>query len=479
MNLKILFILSIFFGINNIYSQWQNDVRLTNDTAFSGSSINNGCAANGNTVHVVWYDLRDGNREIYYKRSTDGGINWGADTRLTNDPAVSEYPTVAVSSSVVHVVWKDARNGNWEDIYYKRSTDGGLSWETDTRLTNDPAWSWFPSVSVSGSDVHVVWQEYRDGNWEIYYKRSTDGGISWGADRGLTNNNATSWYPSVAVSGQIVHVVWQDYRDGNFEIYYKRSTNGGVSWGADTRLTFNAAASWLSTVAVSDQAVHVVWHDYRDGNYEIYYKRSTDAGISWGANTLLTNNPSGSESPSVSVSGQVVHVVWHDYRDGNYEIYYKRSTDGGISWETDTRLTNNPGDSHAPSSTVSGSMVHVVWQDNRDGNSEIYYKRDPTGKPIGIITISNEIPNQFRLLQNYPNPFNPSTTIEFDIKNTSFAKLYIYDVLGRAVETLVNEELKASSYKVAFDGGKLSSGVYYYTLTTEGFTETKKMILVK
>jgi hypothetical protein len=71
--------------------------------------------------------------------------------------------------------------------------------------------------------------------------------------------------------------------------------------------------------------VHVVWSDARDADYEIYYKRSTDGGISWGGDTRLTNAPSTSEIPSITVSGSVVHVVWFDLRDLNYEIYSKRS----------------------------------------------------------------------------------------------------------------------------------------------------------
>ncbi len=67
--------------------------------------------------------------------------------------------------------------------------------------------------------------DYRDGNEEIYYKLSTDGGTKWGADIRLTNNTVRQ-FPSVAVSGSQINVVWMDYRDGNEEIYYKRSTDG-------------------------------------------------------------------------------------------------------------------------------------------------------------------------------------------------------------------------------------------------------------
>ncbi len=256
-----------------------------------------------------------------------------------------------------------------------------MSWGTDTRLTNNSAWSFNPSISVSGSVVHVVWYDLRDGNFEIYYKRSIDAGKSWGTDTRLTNNPAFSGFPSGSVSGQLVHIVWFDTRDGNqkYEIYYKRSTNGGVSWGADTRLTNNSKDSQSPSVTVSGSVVHVVWYDGRDGNKEIYYKRSTDGGKIWGADTRLTNNSAESSSPSVSVSGSIVHLIWLDHRNGNYEIYYKCSTDGGKIWGADARLTNNSADSWYPSVAVSGSVVHVVWRDKRDGNYEIYYKRKLTG----------------------------------------------------------------------------------------------------
>jgi len=110
--------------------------------------------------------------------------------------------------------------------------------------------------------------------------------------------------------------------------------------------------------------------------------------------------------------------------------------------------------------------------------SEVW--RFKTGPPIiGIQTISNEIPKEFKLIQNYPNPFNPITKIRFDLPKNVNVKLTIYDMLGREVETIVNEHLNAGSYEVTFDGTKYTSGVYYYRLNAGDFVETKKMILVK
>jgi len=494
----LVFVLIIHCTLNNdiCSAQWQPDVRLTNDTAGSWISSNNAwsVAASGNVVHVVWKDFRNVNDEIYYKRSTDGGVSWGADTRLTNNAATPWYYSVTVSGSVVHVLWQDIRDGNYE-IYYKRSTDAGVSWGADTRLTNNTAESWAPSAAVSGSVVHVLWQDIRDGNYEIYCKRSTDAGVSWGADTRLTNNISDSYYPSVTASGPVVHVVWEDFRDGNWEIYYKRSIDAGINWGADTRLTNNSSNSEDPCVAISGSVVNIVWDEYRDSNYEIYYKRSTDAGVSWEADTRLTENNAESRYPSVAASGLGVNVVWEDFRDGNWEIYYKRSTDAGVSWSSDTRLTNNAAVSYLPTVAVSGSVVHVVWEDSRDGNAEIYYKRNPTGNPTGIQNISSEVPSSYSLSQNYPNPFNPTTNIRYAIPNNlsspqsetrrlvgrggDLVQLKVFDELGREVQTLVNEKQSAGTYEVSFDGSKLNSGVYFYRLSSGDFKSIKKMVMIK
>jgi hypothetical protein len=102
---------------------------------------------------------------------------------------------------------------------------------------------------------------------------------------------------------------------------------------------------------------------------------------------------------------------------------------------------------------------------------------------VGIKPISSFVPNIYSLYQNYPNPFNPVTKIKFDVgrirESSSLVTLKIYDVMGREIETLVNEQLQQGTYEASFDGSKLTSGVYFYKLVTSGFTETKKMVLLK
>lgn len=98
---------------------------------------------------------------------------------------------------------------------------------------------------------------------------------------------------------------------------------------------------------------------------------------------------------------------------------------------------------------------------------------------IGIKPISTEVPAEFSLQQNYPNPFNPSTIIRFLIKDSRSVSLKIFDVIGKEVTTLVNEQLKAGEYEINWDASAYASGIYYYKLVTDNFSDTKKMVLIK
>jgi hypothetical protein len=91
----------------------------------------------------------------------------------------------------------------------------------------------------------------------------------------------------------------------------------------------------------------------------------------------------------------------------------------------------------------------------------------------------SETPEVYSLSQNYPNPFNPTTKIYFSIPKSNNVTLKIYDIVGKEVETLINKEMSPGNYSIDFNATKLSSGIYFYKLTSANFTQTKKMILVK
>jgi hypothetical protein len=142
------------------------------------------------------------------------------------------------------------------------------------------------------------------------------------------------------------------------------------------------------------------------------------------------------------------------------------------------------------SSTTTGQRTFCMYQDNSAGCSAAtmtYTVSNPSRPNIqltmnlamGISNNLNGIPKEFALFQNYPNPFNPVTKIRYDMPIRGFAVLKVYDMLGKEIATLVNEDKKEGRYIVDFDGSSLASGVYFFKFQVGNFIQTKKMILLK
>jgi hypothetical protein len=137
-----------------------------------------------------------------------------------------------------------------------------------------------------------------------------------------------------------------------------------------------------------------------------------------------------------------------------------------------------------------GQYPFYPWEAWVPFNNALYYKgayayfadyqlcRYTETQPLGIVT-DKEFPKAFVLFQNYPNPFNPSTSISFTLSSKSFVSLKVFDALGREVSVLLSEELPAGTYARQWNGSNLPSGVYFYRLQADKFTETKKLILLK
>jgi hypothetical protein len=347
----------------------------------SGASLSPSIAVDSsNNIHVVWVDITPGNYEIYYKRSTDGGASWSGTKRLTWTSTWNEEPAMAVASSNdIHVVWADFKSGSYE-IFHKKSTDGGATWASSRRLTWTSGRSVSPAIMVdSSNNIHVVCNDNTPSDDEIYFKKSTNGGASWTTKR-LTWNSEDSMNPSITADpSNNIYVVWvNDTPAINYEIYYKKSTNGGVSWPGAKRLSWSPEDSILPDIASDSTGnTHVVWSDYTPGTVGIFHRKSTNGGITWSVTKNLTKYTFDSFDPAISVdSNDNIHVVWDDDTPGSIEIYYKRSTDGGVTWANSKRLTWNSGNSQFPAISLdSSNNIHVVWHDDSPGNAEIFYKK--------------------------------------------------------------------------------------------------------
>jgi hypothetical protein len=127
--------------------------------------------------------------------------------------------------------------------------------------------------------------------------------------------------------------------------------------------------------------------------------------------------------------------------------------------------------------TEGDSLMFYPYTVTRPG---VIYEFATTAPTVPVINISSEVPDKYDLIQNYPNPFNPATNINFKLPERSFVTIKVYNLLGQLVKVLIdNKRYDAGVYQALFDGSTLSSGIYFYTLQTEKFTQTKRMVLLK
>ncbi len=178
------------------------------------------------------------------------------------------------------------------------------------------------------------------------------------------------------------------------------------------------------------------------------------------------NNP-----PKIALDKYNSVYITGDRLNGSYNEFatIKYSSNGLQQW-----LMTHPGG--GAKITVNKNLDVFVAGASVTGTDFITIKYS---QPDGIISFNKNVPSKFILFQNYPDPFNPTTKINFELPKESFTKLIIYDLLGREVATLVNEQLKPGTYEVEWNGSSYASGVYFYNLTSADFTETKKMVLMK
>jgi hypothetical protein len=358
------------------------------------------------TVYVIWSDGRLGYGGICLNYSTDGGDTWlASDIRIDRNPGPSggaEYPLICGSGNTLYVAWFDYRNGVLPDIYFSRSVDDGATWlVSDIRLNHNPAATAearYQSLCCSGSRVYCAWEDDRNTKRDIFFQYSVDGGVTWQAtDKRLDTDapgNGESGGVRLASGVNSVYAVWYDTRDGNGDIRFNRSTDGGATWQvSDTRLDSDGAganASFMPDLACVDSNVYVVWSDRRNvsaaSNHEdIYAAVSHDAGATWPAGNIRLNTDAAgagsAEAPRVRCSGGFVFVAWMDERNGAWpDIYLTASADSGDTWlASDLRVNTSPAagaQAVYPNLWCSGSSVYVVWTDDRNSNfGDIYFSR--------------------------------------------------------------------------------------------------------
>ncbi|HVP58620.1 MAG TPA: FlgD immunoglobulin-like domain containing protein [bacterium] len=472
-------------------SLWSADTRLTVDADSSALALGNAtkiAVDSHGRIHVVWYDRRDGQWEIYYKRC-DGGT-WEPDTRLTTSAGNSVTPAIAVDSADrLYVVWSDDRDGSWA-IYYKQYD--GVSWGADQRLVSAGLGQGYPAIAVDGNDnIYVAWQYIGPtGGSSLIYLKRFDGSV-WEPTQAMANTVWPDRTPAVAADAAgSVHVVWYEDRRAELEpslLEYRKFN--GFAWEPPETLV-EAPDILTPSIAVGPNgSVHVCWRDKRysdeDGSYEIFYKRYE--GAAWGPDQRLTQAPGTSDNPSIAVAPDgVIHVVWADWRWGNAEIYHSYCDERG--WTLNGRLTKAPDRSDLPSVACDAEgNAHVVWMDHRDGNSEMYYKTSRIGTLAGVdgdAMSADQLGGQVYQLAVSPNPAPSGAVLRLVTRQDARVRLSLYDVRGRLVWSYDAGRKVPGSYDIPWDGcdswGRaVSPGTYFARLTSGRGNALTKVVVVK
>ena len=431
------------------------------------------------TVHAIHFvDSLNGwaalytftpNRAGYIAATNDGGINW--------------YFQYYIEGVTLHNVYFYDQYFGWavgSSGIFLRTVNGGATWQEDF-LSMD--WSW----SVEFVNPNLGWVGV---GFAGYIRKTTDGGYSWQYksvpsysrmnDIDFINENI-GW-----AVGQYGHII--------------KTTNGGEIWIHQNSMVsqelndvefVNENEGWV--VGLGGIILHTTnggtnWFlQGSNTSSDLFGVSFCNQDVGWiaGDQGLILNTENGGGPPipvelvsfSANFNNGVVNLSWvtaTELNNSGFEV--ERKSENG-DWNKIAFVQGN--------GTTTETKHYFYLDDIQNiNNPKLHYRLkqidfDGSFEYSKEIEININLPSIFRLGQNYPNPFNPNTTINYELPIKSSVTLKIVDILGNEVETLVNEEKNAGYYQISFDGSNISSGIYFYTLQTENYFVTKKMILLK
>ena len=366
------------------------------------------------------------------RRTTDGGVNW---QNGNPNPVVIAGMVNCIDAIDGNTAWLSTTNSGSTFIY--KTTNAGVNWQqvfssAQTRIFG---------LKMTDASNGFAFGDPISNIWQMLV--TTNGGVNWQLS------------PNAPAAGSI-----ETCLPNSFQVSLPN-----IWWGTSVTTVYrstNSGGSFTSHAANVTGIYILALHFGSDGtgfSASTSISKSTNSGLNY--STLPA--PGSGNIEAIQGEGQNFWFI-----RGN-QIY--RSTDSGTSWELVF--------------TSAQSLVHMDFPDAVSGcqtgwavgNGGYIYKM--TGHIVGTSLNQNEIPAAFELKQNYPNPFNPETTIEFSIPISSVVELRVFDNNGSEVSVLENRELTAGRYTYNFNTVHLASGVYFYTLKTPEFTQTRKMLLVK
>jgi len=346
---------------------------------------------------------------------------------------------------------------------------------------------------------------------DIYFINNQTGFVAGSRKLLKTTNGGDSW-DSLNTNGMMSQFCCSDVLFFNSSTGFAaaqsiyKTTNNGQNWNEVLHYYSNFGKADDIQFINSQTGFCYMWYYIPMGSNYTWVFKTTNAGLNWtDISTLVYNG---------HFDGFQMIDENLGFATGNTGQITFKTTNGGVNWTNSIVkaasviyfLNANTGYFTGYKTTNSGinwwiqnvdiqdraRIKDIVFIDANTGfmvggiNGVIFKTTDAGGGliPLSVVNITKVIPNKYFLHQNYPNPFNPQTKIKFAVPSNvkgqaSNVKLIIYDLLGREVTTLVNEELKPGTYEADWDGSNFSSGVYFYKIFSSEFTETRKMVLMK
>jgi hypothetical protein len=514
-------------------SQFQRAIGGTNnDDAWSIKQTTDGgyaVAGETNSFGAGSYDM------YIVKLDGSGTLQWSRTVGGTGYESVSSIIQTTDGGYAVAGYTSSFGAGSNDMYIVKLDANGTLQWSRTAGGTGgDLAWSIIQTTD-GGYAVAGQTNSFGAGSYDMYIvKLNASGSLQWSKTVGGTNYEEARSIIQTTDGGYAVAGYTRSFGAGNDDMYIlKLDASGSLQWsrtvgGTNYDYAFSiiqttdggyAAAGYTNSFGAGNDDMYIVkldgsgslqWSRTVGGTYEDYALsiiQTTDGGyaaagytVSFGAGSndmyIVKLDGSGAVQWSRTVGGTGTDYASSIIQttDGEYAAAGWTYSFGVGAGYTDMYIVkldasgNTCGNSTSPASISGAGGTSTNPSPIVTTPASTVTTPSPTTSTggtltticvIGIQPISNEIPSDFKLEQNYPNPFNNSSKFLVRISKLSRVKISVYDMLGREVGALVNEELKPGVYEVEFDGTNYPSGVYFYQLSAGEFRETKKMVLIK
>ena len=381
-SIAIILSLSVLAGIGPSFAQVEPPgfTNATSISSVSGNSELPHLLVSSDGIFTIWTETESGKSNVFFSKSTDGGYTFNNPVNLSaTTTGQSSYPQFVEQDNHVYVIWQSSLFGT-STILMTRSLDGGISFEKPIQLSDESQLSAFPQIALSGNNVYSSWiEKSADNSTNIIFTKSNDQGNSFGAPLHVTHNVGNSGIPKLSADGNNVYLTWEDNSRGDYDVFLSKSSDSGASFHVPLDISTTTGQSGTPEVIASGNNVYAVWMDNTSGNYDIFFTKSSDGGVTFEKPVDISNLKGDSGYPQFTVWKNNIYVTWTQTMSGiNYDVFFVKSGNNGDTFDKPINLSNNLGPSGWPQITSDGN-IYVSWVDSSFGKFDILITKSSDG----------------------------------------------------------------------------------------------------